>query len=263
MHGRRADSVAMMPDAGDLGGDLAAALAGRAEGLQLALQPICAAATLAPVCYEALLRWEHPEYGAIPPMTTLAAADAVGRSIALDAWAVVAAFRLRAAWPAGGPYLAVNLSAAGIRSGHVAPMIRAALDTTGADPRGLLLEMPEATVGADIPAARAAAAALRGFGIAVALDDFGGSHGSARILRDIAFAAVKIDPALTEGIEEAGPDGDRARAMLSAVVDMAHAMGATVIAEAVESVGQMRALREAGCDALQGWLLGRPNLEMT
>ena len=81
---------------------------------------------------------------------------------------------------------------------------------------------------------------------------------SARMLRDIAFAAVKLDPDLTAGIEGSGPGADRIRATVAAVVDMTHALGATVIAEAVESAAQMRALRHTGCDALQGWLLGGP-----
>lgn len=242
----------------DAGGDLAAALAEGGAGLRLDLQPICAANSLAPVGYEVLLRWEHPEMGAVSPHETLAIAEAAGRIIALDAWSLVQAFRLRASWPVGGPYLAVNVSAAGILGGHAAPMLKAAIDTTGVDPRGILVELPEAAVAQDLRAARDLAAALRGLGLTVALDDFGGTHGSARMLREIAFAAVKIDPALSAGIDGTGPEADRARALVAAVVDMAHAMGATAIAEAVESTSQLRALRDAGCDALQGWLLGRP-----
>lgn len=238
--------------------ELSAALAAGGAGLRLDLQPICAANSLAPVGYEALLRWEHPSLGAVPAQETLAAAEAAGRIVALEAWTLVNAFRLRAGWPSAGPYLAVNVSAAGILDGHAAPMIRAALDATGVAPRGIMVELPEAAVVQDIPAALELAGTLRRLGFAVALDDFGGTHGSARILRDIAFAAVKIDPALTGGVEGSGPVPARARAMVAAVVEMAHAMGATAIAEAVETAGQMRALRDAGCDALQGWLLGRP-----
>jgi EAL domain-containing protein (putative c-di-GMP-specific phosphodiesterase class I) len=242
----------------EAGSHLAAALAAGGTGLRIDLQPICAAANLAPVGYEALLRWDHPELGPVPPLETFAIAEAAGRLVALDAWALVHAFRLRAGWPAGGPYLAVNVSAGSIKDGHAAPMVRAALEATGADPRGVVLELPEAAVMRDIDAARTIAARLRGLGAAVALDDFGGQHGAARLLRDIPFASVKLDAALTEGVDAEGPASDRARAMVGAVVDMVHAMGATVTAEAVETAAQMRALRQAGCDALQGWLLGRP-----
>ncbi len=237
---------------------IAAALAAGGVGLRLDLQPICAAATLAPVGYEALLRWEHPELGPVAPLDTLAAAQAAGRAVALDAWALVSAFRLRASWPQGGPYMAVNLSRAGILAGHAAPMVRAALDATGVGPRGISVELPEAVVVQAPDLARDLAAALRGLGLSIALDDFGGTHGSARTLRDIPFAAVKIDPALTAGLEGRDHAAERTRAMVAAVADMAHALGATVIAEAVETAEQMRALRDAGCDALQGWLLGRP-----
>ncbi|HWT10088.1 MAG TPA: EAL domain-containing protein [Roseomonas sp.] len=241
-----------------LGEELAAALAAGGAGLRLDLQPICAAASLAPVGYEALLRWDHPRLGVIDAPPLLRAAASVGRGIALDAWVLVNAFRRRASWKAGGPYLAVNVSAAGIRDGHAAPMIRAAIDSAGVDPRGLLVELPEAAVLHGLPAAGELAVMLRRGGIAVALDDFGAAAGSARVLRDIPFAVVKLDPLLTAGAERPGVEAARIRAAVAAVVEMAHALGATTVAEAVESAEQMRTLREAGCDALQGWLLGRP-----
>lgn len=241
-----------------LGEELAEALARGGAGLRLDLQPICAASSLAPVGYEALLRWDHPQRGPIGAPALLAAAAAVGREIALEAWVMVTAFRLRAGWRRGGPFLAVNVSAAGIRDGHAAPMVRAALEGTLVDPRGLSLELPEAAVVREPTAARDLAATLRGHGIAVALDDFGGALGSARILRDIPFGAVKLDPLLTQGVELGTPEAERTRTAVTAVVEMIHALGATAVAEAVETAEQMRALRLTGCDALQGWLLGRP-----
>jgi EAL domain-containing protein (putative c-di-GMP-specific phosphodiesterase class I) len=251
-------AASQRPAAEDLGARLGDALAAGGAGLRLDLQPICAAASLDPVGYEALLRWEHPDLGAITARETLAAAEAVGRGVALDAWVLVQGFRLRAGWPAGGPYLALNMSVGGILAGHAAPMVKAAIDATGVDPRGLSLELPEAAVAQDLAAARGLAAALRDLGLSIALDDFGGTHGSARVLRDIPFAAVKLDPALTAGIERDDPAAERSRALVAAVVEMAHALGAVTVAEAVETVEQMRALRAARCDALQGWLLGRP-----
>lgn len=241
-----------------LGEDLAAVLAAGGAGLRLDLQPICAAASLAPVGYEALLRWDHPGLGVLDAPEVLRAAAVAGRGIALDAWVLVTAFRLRARWKAGGPYLAVNVSVSGILDRHAAPMIRAAVDSTRVDPRGLLIELPEAAVVCDLPAAGELAAALRRLGIAVALDDFGGTVGSARVLRDIPFGTVKLDPLLTAGVDRPGAENGRIRATVTAVIEMAHALGATTVAEAVETAEQMRALRDAGCDALQGWLLGRP-----
>jgi EAL domain-containing protein (putative c-di-GMP-specific phosphodiesterase class I) len=241
-----------------IGAELADALAQGGAGLRLDLQPICAGTSLVAVGYEALLRWDHPERGPIGAPDLLAAAAAVGREVALDAWVMVTAFRLRAGWNRGAPFLAVNVSAAGIRDGHAAPMVRAALETTLVDPRGLSLELPEAAVVRDLAAARDLATMLRGYGIAVALDDFGGALGSARVLRDIPFGAVKLDPVLTQGVDLDTAAADRTRAAIGAVVDMVHALGATAVAEAVETAEQMRALRLAGCDALQGWLLGRP-----
>lgn len=246
------------PDA--LGEELAEALAQGGAGLRLDLQPICAASSLAPVGYEALLRWDHPLRGPIGAPDLLAAAAAVGRDVALDAWVFITAFRLRATWKRGGPFLAVNVSAVGIRGGHAGPMVRAALDATLVDPRGLTLELPEAAVVDDLAAATDLATMLRGQGLSITLDDFGGALGSARVLRDIPFAAVKLDPMLTQGVDLDTPEAQRTRATVAAVVEMVHALGATAVAEAVETAEQMRALRLAGCDALQGWLLGRPGL---
>jgi EAL domain-containing protein (putative c-di-GMP-specific phosphodiesterase class I) len=256
MDGMAAQANPGRADPPDLGADLAAALAAGGGGLRLDLQPICAAASLAPVGYEALLRWDHPAHGPIPARDIFTTAAAIGRGVALDAWAIVGAFRLRAGWPAGGPYLSVNISPAGLLQGYAGPMVRAALAATGADPRGIVLELPEAAVVADLAAAAALAGELRSLGIAVSLDDFGGAAGSARALRDIPFAVVKLDPALTGGLAEEGTD--RARTTVASEVEMAHALGATTVAEAVETAAQMRVLRDAGCDALQGWLLGRP-----
>ena len=241
-----------------LGAELVEVLSLGGAGLRLDLQPICAASTLVPVGYEALLRWEHLERGPLGAPEILEAAASVGCETQLDAWVVVSAFRLRAAWKAGGPFLAVNLSEAAIRAGHAAPMVRAALDATGVDPRGLSLELPEAAVVRDLARARELAEALRGHGVVLALDDFGGALGSARVLRDIPFATVKLDPQLTAGVDGPEAGSVRTRATVAAVAEMVHALGATVVAEAVETAEQMRALRQAGCDALQGWLLGRP-----
>ncbi|MBR0650602.1 EAL domain-containing protein [Roseomonas terrae] len=241
-----------------LGEELAETLARGGAGLRLDLQPICAASNLLIVGYEALLRWDHPERGPIGAAEVLAAAAAAGREVALEAWVLVSAFRLRAGWRPGAPYLAVNVSAPGILAGHAAPMIRAALETTGIDPRALSIELPEVALIQDIGAARDLAAALRGCGIAVALDDFGGALGPARVLRDIPFSTVKLDRQLTGAVDPPGPGTDRARAAVGAVVEMVHALGATAVAEAVETAEQLRILRESGCDALQGWLLGRP-----
>ncbi len=257
MDGMTAGPASVVPPLA-LGLELAETLSAGGAGLRLDLQPICAAGSLALVGYEALLRWEHPDRGPIGARDVLDAAAAAGRGIALEAWVLVSAFRLRAGWRAGGPYLAVNVSGGGISAGHVAPMVRAALEATGVDPRGLSIELPEVAVVQDLAAARDLCAGLRQLGIAVALDDFGGAVGSARALREIPFSVVKLDPLLTAGVDLAGAQANRPRAAVAAVTEMVHALGAAVVAEAVETAEQMRELRIAGCDALQGWLIGRP-----
>jgi diguanylate cyclase (GGDEF)-like protein len=241
-----------------LSADLRAALAAGGADLSVVLQPVCEAASRSVRSFEALLRWNHPEHGRISPGDFIPAAERSGIAAALDAWVLETVCRIRAGWPADAPPIAVNVTPATLVSGDFVTVVMDALARHGLPPSAILLELTERMFVDDPTAAQSAAEALRAAGVRLALDDFGAGHASFASLRNLPFDIVKLDQALTIGIDADGDEGNRARAVLAGAVDIAHAVGATVIAEWVETETQVRLLREAGCDAMQGWLFGRP-----
>ena len=237
---------------------IAEALAAQGEGLRLDLQPVCSAHGLETVGYEALLRWVHPDLGPILALETVNAATQAGVAAALDAWVFAEACRIRARWPRSAPYISVNITAEALVRGDGAALLRQALFMADTDPRGIMVEFPANAVSLWHDAALTLAAGLRDLGVAAALDDFGVARGTILALRSIPFHTVKLHPTLCAGLEGDKAAARRALVLTAGQVETAHAMGAVVVAKSVETLAQMRALEEAGCDALQGWLLGRP-----
>jgi diguanylate cyclase (GGDEF)-like protein len=241
-----------------LAADLRHCLAEDGAGLSLVLQPICRTSDRAIEAYESLLRWAHPMHGPISPGDFVPVAERSGQASALDGWVLKQACTLLA--NAGRPDLVVtvNVSPWFAASGDLLEAVRRVLGETGVPPAALVIEMTERMFLDDVSGAAAAAEELRAMGMGVALDDFGAGHASFAYLRDIPFSKIKLDRALTIGLDAATADARRGNAILHGVVAMSHAIGATVVAEGVETEAQFQALRAAGCDAMQGWLLGRP-----
>lgn len=238
--------------------DLRGCLARGGEGLALVLQPIRAAADRRILAFEALLRWTHPEFGPIPPGDFVPVAERTGLAPALDRWVLDEAARVRAGWGAGAPAIAVNVSPTLVMSEELLPAVREVLARHGLPPDALGVEMTERLFLDDIEAAARTAAALVEMGVTVGLDDFGAGHASFAYLKDVPFTKVKIDLSLVAGIDADTLAGRRGRAIVEHVVRMVHAIGGRVVAEGVEGEAQFAVLRAAGCDAMQGWLLGRP-----
>lgn len=241
-----------------LAADLRHCLAEDSAGLSLVLQPICRTSDRAIIAYETLLRWQHAGYGPISPSDFVPVAERSGQASALDSFVLKQACTLLANAKRPGMVLAVNVSPWFAASGDLLAAVRRVLGETGVPPEALVIEMTERMFLEDISAAASAAEALRAMGMGVALDDFGAGHASFSYLRDIPFSKIKLDRSLTIGLDSATADAGRGRAILHGVVAMAHAIGASVVAEGVETEAQFQALRAAGCDAMQGWLLGRP-----
>lgn len=237
---------------------IAEALAANGAGLRLDLQPVCSAHGLETVGYEALLRWVHPDLGPILAMETVNAATQAGLAAALDAWVFGEACRIRARWPRSAPYISINITAEAFVRGDGAALLRQALFLADTDPRGIVVEFPANAVSLWHDASATLAAGLRDMGVAAALDDFGIARGTILALRGIPFHMVKLHPTLCAGLDGEGAAPRRALALTAGQVETAHALGAIVVAKSVETLAQMRALEQAGCDALQGWLLGRP-----
>jgi diguanylate cyclase (GGDEF)-like protein/PAS domain S-box-containing protein len=206
---------------------------------------------------EALLRWRDPGRGNVPPAAFIPVAEASGLIHPLGEWVLRAACRQAAAWWSACARLkvAVNVSAAQLRQEEFAGSVRAALQGAGLAPGLLELELTE-SVFLD-PSKRQIHDTLRRvarLGVTLVIDDFGTGYSSLAYLRHFPFDEVKIDGSFVADIGR-GPGG---RAIAAAVVGLAHSLGKRVTAEGVETGEQLAFLRERGCDAAQGYLLGRP-----
>ncbi len=230
--------------------DLRDALA-RSE-LVLHYQPVIDLASGRAVAVEALVRWQHPEQGLLAPAQFIPVAESSGLIVPLGRWVLDQACKDAAAakGPLSGLDVAVNLSVRQLTQSDVVTHVRDALQESGLDPRRLLLEVTESAVVEDAEVATATLEELSRLGVRVALDDFGTGYSSLLYLRLCPISALKLDRGFVAGIGVSADD----EAICSSVVSLAHAVGATSIAEGVETLEQYAALREVGCRQAQGFL---------
>ncbi|MCW2681861.1 MAG: hypothetical protein JWM62_3262 [Frankiales bacterium] len=235
--------------------DLVAVLRG-GHGLRLDYQPVADAASGRLVTCEALVRWDHPEDGLLMPDDFLPLAEHKGLLPALDCWVLAEACRAAAQWSehAGRVSVAVNLSPETIADGTVVQWVQEACARTGLSPDRLVVELTETAVVARPQETSRALTGLRQLGVRVALDDFGTGYSSLSHLRDLPVDVVKIDRSFTRGTTGSGRDA----AIVQAVADLAGALGATLVAEGVETAEQRAAVVAAGCQLLQGWFVSHP-----
>ncbi|HVA20766.1 MAG TPA: EAL domain-containing protein [Candidatus Micrarchaeia archaeon] len=224
--------------------------------LHLVYQPVVDLATGAVPMVEALLRWTHPELGIVDPAQFIPLAEDTGLIQSIGEWTLMEACaaiqRLRCGGPAEAATLrvAVNVSARQFLQGDLGGAVRRALAQSGLEPPSLTLEVTESTVMADYATAANRLRALRRLGVDIALDDFGTGYSSLAHLQDLPISQLKVDRSFV-GRLESSPNG---RVIVAAVVGLAAALGHTAIAEGVESLGQLEALRRAGCTLGQGFL---------
>jgi predicted signal transduction protein with EAL and GGDEF domain len=225
---------------------------------RLLYQPIVELRTGAQVGVEALVRWQHPERGLLPPGEFIALAEDSGQIVDLGAWVVAAACRDVAALGGAGR-VSVNVSARQLQHPRLLPDIREALAASGLHPERLVLEITEtATVSgsaADIEATLATLGALKELGLKIALDDFGTGYSPLSYLRRFPVDLLKIDRSFVAGIVGSVED----EAIVRGVVEMAHALGLQAVAEGVEEPAQHALLLALGCDMGQGYLWMRPS----
>ncbi|WP_428735793.1 putative bifunctional diguanylate cyclase/phosphodiesterase [Thermomonas sp.] len=227
--------------------------------LSLAYQPIYRTQDRVLVGAEALLRWNHPEYGAVAPSVFVDVAEQSGLIEAIGLMALQTACTEAATWPvpadAGeAPFVSVNVSARQLRSGELLQQVADALDSSGLAPERLHLELTETAVISDEAYATELLGKLRQLGVRVWLDDFGTGYSSLSHLRRVQVDGLKIDRSfITDLLRD--PDD---LALTSAIIAMAHSMGVVVVAEGVERQGQYQLLRDRDCDLVQGYWLGHP-----
>ena len=224
--------------------------------MQLHYQPVLDVASGRLTGYEALIRWNRPGHGMVPPDEFIPAAEATRLICELDRWVLTEATRQLAEWRAEDPAaldrtLAVNISGRHLAEPGVVDDVLAALVASGLPARLLILEVTE-TVLVDEPVAIDHLHALRGLGVAIAIDDFGTGFTSIGQLRHMPVDTLKIDRSFI-GSAELGN-----RELVSLIIRAAHTFGLTVVAEGVEEPDQLESLRADSCDLAQGYLLSRP-----
>ncbi|WP_298821709.1 sensor domain-containing protein [Chloroflexus sp.] len=210
---------------------------------------------------EALVRWNHPQRGSIPPGEFVPIAEQSDLIIELGSWVLREACRQVMAWhQAGYPLLriSVNISARQLLRPEFVAEVAAVLNTTGLPAPYLELEITEGVMLDDPIYAARQIDQLRQMGVRIALDDFGTGYSSLAYLRQLRLDALKIDQAFVRAIDEQSHVVTNSRALLRAIVNLAHSLGLAVIAEGVESEQQRAALVSMGCDVLQGYLIAQP-----
>ncbi|MEY2568010.1 MAG: hypothetical protein QOE35_2539 [Actinomycetota bacterium] len=207
---------------------------------------------------EALVRWQHPTRGLLPPMSFIGPAEETGAIIGIGNWVLETAARQLQNWQRryGLPklWLSVNVSVCQLDKPGFAHDVESILRKTGLDPARLVLEITESVLADPDGGAAASLAALRLPGVRVALDDFGTGYSSLGYLSQLPVDVLKIDRSFVSGHDS----GESGHALLEAIVGMGQRLGLDVIPEGIEELDQLSRLRAMGCHSGQGFLLGRP-----
>ncbi len=231
--------------------DLREALA--SDQFQLYFQPLVDLRTGRVTTCEALMRWKHPNRGMVPPAVFIPIAEETGLIIALGEWALQRACAEAANWPKSVK-VAVNLSPVQFRDRGLALHVVSALAKSGLPAQRLELEVTERLLLEDNDGTLAAMEQLKNLGVSISLDDFGTGYSSLNYLRKFPFQKIKIDQSFVQGL---GEERD-AQAIIGAVAGLGASLDKTVVAEGIETEGQMRQVKAHGCHEGQGHFFGEP-----
>jgi diguanylate cyclase (GGDEF)-like protein/PAS domain S-box-containing protein len=234
--------------------DLPAAL--EQEQFRVDYQPVVGVEERRILGLEALVRWDHPVLGTVPPDEFISLAEDDGLIVALQRWVLQqattdAAALLVAGWDV---QMAVNVSVRHLQAGCLAPDVARALAESGLPPHKLIVEITESVMLDAEDRLESDLATLKAMGCVLAVDDFGRGYSSLAYLARLPVDILKLDREFFAEIER----DERAAALVSAIVELGHTLGMDVVAEGVETTGQLAALRGMQCRYVQGWLFGRP-----
>ena len=235
----------------DLERDLRLALG--AGEFHLVFQPQVRVDSEALTGFEALLRWTHPERGAVPPAEFIPLAEETGLIAPIGKWVLRAACKEAARWP-DPVKVAVNLSPVQFRSRALVATVTNALAASGLAPRRLELEITEAVLLRNDESTIAMLHELRGLGVRISMDDFGIGYSSLGYLRSFPFDKIKIDRSFIADIDR---NRDNA-AIVKAMADLGASLNIETTAEGVETPDQLAVIRTCGCTEAQGYLISRP-----
>ncbi|NNB45731.1 putative bifunctional diguanylate cyclase/phosphodiesterase [Pseudomonas chlororaphis] len=206
---------------------------------------------------EALVRWDHPDLGRVPPGDFIGLAEEIGLIGPIGEFVLRQACWQACEWQRQGlPAIrvSVNLSVHQLRQGKLVSQVRSVLEETGLAPHFLELELTESHLLDSVEHIVSTFQQLRDLGVKLAIDDFGTGYSSLSYLKRIPVDYVKIDQAFIRGLSEGGADA----AITRAIIAMAHGLSLKVVAEGVEHPGQLAFLKEQKCDEVQGYLISRP-----
>ncbi len=214
--------------------------------------------------FEALLRWEHPTLGLVPPSQFIPVAEESGLIVPIGEWVMREACRCMAVWRRGrhkSLTVSVNVSAVQFRRGDLLETVRRVLADTRLDPMALELEITESLLLRNAAEASVNLAELRKIGVGVAIDDFGTGYSSLSYLHKLPVSRLKIDQSFVCEIGVKPLDGRDEAPIIRTIIALAHNLGLTVVAEGVETRVQLDLLKSLGCDGFQGYLLHLPLTE--
>lgn len=206
---------------------------------------------------EALLRWQHPDLGAVPPVAFVPIAEDIGLIVAFGEWVLEEACRQLKSWSdAGLPAvaMAINLASPSFRQPDLADRVATALRRHGVSSSSLCIEATESILMRDADATMTTLRQLRNLGVKLSIDDFGTGYSSLSYLRRFPIDQLKIDRSF---VNELAANSDDA-AIIRAIASLSRSLNLEVVAEGVETVAQARMLAQQGCHLMQGYLFGKP-----
>ena len=230
------------------------------EQFELHYQPVVQLSDGSMTQVEALVRWNRPGHDVVMPNNFIPIAEETGLIVPIGWWVLSEAVNQAVRWPRlpGGREVevAVNLSARQLADPELVEVVADVLDLTGLDPARLCFEVTESALVHNVEHAVESLNRLKGLGVRIAIDDFGTGYATLDYIRHFSMADfLKIDRAFVEGVDR---PGSQEAAIVSAAIALAKSLGFTVVAEGVETLFQMEALRELDCELAQGYLFSRP-----
>jgi diguanylate cyclase (GGDEF)-like protein len=209
---------------------------------------------------EALVRWEHPTRGLVPPLEFIGVAEDTGLIVGLGRWVLGEACRQTQEWRARSPetselWVSVNLSTRQLLEPDLVVQVRDVLEETGLEPSALILELTEGSLMQDVGKTAEKLQGLKQLGVRLAIDDFGTGSSSLGYLRQFPIDLLKIDKSFVDDVTAVGSNGP---ALVKAIIEMARTLDLDTIAEGIELTEQLTELRAAGCQSGQGFLFAKP-----